>query len=278
MKLLLVLCCLITIKAGVVKEDSSKGVCINDVYYDKEVLKTHVDVPFLLAIDRTSNNLYFSYSITDQESAFTSARLDLNTTEFNIIKNVSGGFAQTVDEKTQDVYIGGDNGLYKYDASTNEVKFIGVNNTSIWSIYYNDVLYFSAYPSKHLYTFSNGESSKVPGFEDIEVEYIVIDNDSVIFYSNETGLYSKKKGTQTSVQYKGVPEEDKPKALIFDVNGNLYICYPGGIYSVNKENSKIEKYVALDDLYGAVFDSNNNIVYSDTSSIIRLTSNKDKSC
>ncbi|XP_026748477.3 ommochrome-binding protein-like [Galleria mellonella] len=278
MELTFLLCILVIVQAGVIKEkESCEGVIINEIYHDVEVLKSELDRPYLLAIDRSTNTLYFSFSESKEDDVFKSARLDLNTKQYSTIDDVSNGFAQTVDEKTHEVYIGGNDGLYKYDPASNKAEFIGERGTDIWTIFYKDVLYYSVFPSQFLYTFSNGESSRFPDLQDTKVDHFIIDNENIMFFTNATGLYSQEKGTNTATLYQDLPENGA-RGMTLDVNGNVHVCYQDGIFRVDKEESKLDKLVELDDAFGVAFDKDNNIIYADATSVVRLKPNKNKTC
>ncbi|XP_075983994.1 ommochrome-binding protein-like [Anticarsia gemmatalis] len=275
MKLILILSGLITIQAGVIKEETEcTGIKINGKYYESEVLK-ELDRPYLLAVDYSTNNVYFSYNAQSEDDQFKSARLNLNTKDFANIDNVQNGFAQTVDQETHEIYIGGGDGIYKYDYGTNKAELFGERGTDIWTIYFKDVLYYSVFPTQFLYTLVDGESRRFADLEDTKVEHFVIDNEDNIFFTNATGLYSQKKGTKNSILY-----QEKPvlRALTTDINGNVYVCLQDGIYAVNKATTSLEKIYAIDDAFGLAFDNDNNIVYSDATKLVRLKMNRHKKC
>ncbi|XP_059062740.1 ommochrome-binding protein-like [Achroia grisella] len=278
MKLILALCTLVIVQAGVIKEDGPcDGTIINGIYHEAEVLKTDLDRPYLLAVDLSTNTLYFSYSESKDDDVFKSARLDLNTKQYGTIDDVTNGFAQTVDQKTHEVYIGGNDGIYKYDPASNKAEFIAERGTNIWTLYYKDVLYFSVFPSQFLYTLSNGESSRFSDLQDTKVDHFIIDNDNIMFFTNATGLYSQEKGTNNAILYEGLPENGA-RGITTDVDGNVHVCYQEGIFKVNKETSSLEKLVGLDDSFGVAFDSDNNIIYADATRVVRLKPNKNKTC
>lgn len=276
MKLFIILCGLISIQAGVIKDQNEcEGVNITGVSYESETLKEDLDRPYLLAVDYSTNNLYFSYNVKEDEDDFRSARLNLNTKEFNNIEGVANGFAQAVDQRTHEVYIGGSDGIYKYDYGLNKAELVGERGSNIWTLYFKEVLYYSIFPYQFLYVLEDGQPRRFRDLEDTKVDHFVIDNEDDIFFSNNTGLYSQKKGTKNAVLYK---ENPVLRSLTTDINGNVYACLQDGIYAVRKSSTSLEKVVELSDGFGLAFDNDNNIVYSDASRLVRLKANKHKTC
>lgn len=282
MKYFLVLACLTIAKAGVLKvEDSTNkeicdGVIIDNIYHAKELIKQDLDRPYMLAVDNTSNLLYFSYSLQNNADVFTTAKVDLDDNVFTDLK-ILNGFAQTVDQHTHDVYIGSDDGIYKYNNKKNEAEFLGLSGSDIWSIYYNDVLYFSEFPSQFLYTFIDGEVVRFKDLEDTKVDHFIIDNENVIFFTNASGLYSQPKGTKDAVfveefGYYG------PRGMSKDGKGDIYLCMRNGIFKIDKVEANLNKIADIDDCFGIAFDRDNNIIYADSSNIFRLKSTGNKSC
>lgn len=276
MKLILILSGLIAIQAGVIKEENEcNGVKINGVYYDTETLREDLDRPYLLAVDYSTNNLYFSYNVKENDDEFRSARLNLNTKEFHNIEGVTNGFAQAVDQETHEIYIGGSDGIYRYDYGNNKTEIIAERGSNIWTLYFKEVLYYSVFPAQFLYTLIDGESRRFVDLEDTKVDHFVIDNEDDIFFTNTTGLYSQKKGTKNAVLFK---ESPVLRSLTTDINGNVYACLQDGIYAVKKSSASLDKVVEINDGFGLAFDNDNNIVYSDANRLVRLKLNRHKKC
>ncbi|XP_049882331.1 ommochrome-binding protein-like [Pectinophora gossypiella] len=277
MKLLIVLSSLIIVQAGVIKEDEETcdGVNVDNKYHDKEVLKAELDRPYLLAVDYSNNVVYFSYSITASDDEFKTARLNLETKEFQDIKGVNNGFAQTVDPKTNDVYIGGSDGIYKYNYNTDKAEFYGAKDENIWTLFVKDDIYYSSFPSQFLYVSNNDTFERFKDLEDTKVDNFLIDKEDLIFFTNGTGLYSQKKGSKDAEFYE---DSTGIRGITLDVNGNVYVCKSDGIYSVDKTMMYLIKIADLDDAFGVAFDKDNNIIYSDATQLIRLKPNEDKNC
>ncbi|XP_028161263.1 ommochrome-binding protein-like [Ostrinia furnacalis] len=280
MKLALVLAILTIAKAGVIKEETTEkpcdGVLVNGVYHEKDVIKEDLDRPYMLAIDNKTGTLYFSYSVKENDDVFKSARINLETKEFNDI-DIVNGFAQTIDAANHIVYIGSNNGIYQYYPNTDTAEYFGQRGADIWAIYFKDALYFSEFPSQFLYTFINGTAVRFRDLEDTKVDHFIIDKDDDMFYTNATGLYAQKKGTKDAVLYEEFPHVG-PRGVATDVNGNVYVCLRDGIFAVDKTEHSLKKAVDVHECFGIAFDVDNNIVYADYRSIVRLKPNKEKSC
>ncbi|XP_013194808.1 ommochrome-binding protein [Amyelois transitella] len=275
MKLIIILSILVISQAAVIKEDGNENNCggveINGVHHREEVLKENMDRPYLLTVDRSKDVLYFSYNVVENSDNFISARLNLKTEEFKTIDDVPNGFAQTVDEATNDVYIGGSDGLYKYDYSTHKSEAIGEKGSDIWNVFFKDVLYFSVFPSQFLYTLSYGEVSRFKDLQDTKVDHFVIDSNDVMYFTNATGFYGQRKGTSTATVYKEQERTDNGiRGIAIDTRGKVHICLQTGIFVLNTDTNSLDSVLQIDDAFGLAFDSSNNIIYSDATRLVRL--------
>ncbi|CAG4960881.1 unnamed protein product [Parnassius apollo] len=279
MKLYIFLSCIVLIHGAAISDEECDGVTIDGIYYDKEVLKTDLDHPYSLVVDFDSNVLYFSHNLHETDNIYNTAKINLHTKDFAELDGVKNGFAQTVDQINHVLYIGSSKGIFKYDyTDDNTAKLFAVNDTDIWDLYINDVLYYIEYPSQFLYTVKNGQTERFKDLEEIKVGHFAIDDEEDMFYSNVTGLYSQKKNTKDSVHYKDLNDGDDIVGIRTDVNGKVYICGTDGIYKVNKDTTSVEKVVNAENVFGCAFDGNNNIVYADTTSLIHLKPSNNKNC
>lgn len=257
----------ITITNGVVIADTCDGVTINEVYYKKEILLEGLARPYLLVFDNKSNVLYYSVNRNPDSEDFHSAYLNLNNKESFVIEDVPNGFAQTVDERNHDVYIGGDDGIFLFNYNTKTSSFFSAKSVNIWRLYFNDILYYINFPNQFLYTLINGEIKRFKYLEDTKVDHFLIDREDDMFYVNETGFYMQKKGTKDALKLDNISDV---RALTMDAFGRVFLCTSEGIFSVDKSKGNVEKIVALDDGFGLAFDSNNHIIYSEATDIVRL--------
>ncbi|XP_026317941.1 ommochrome-binding protein-like [Hyposmocoma kahamanoa] len=277
MKLLLLLGAFVLVRTTPVPKTCT-GVRITNspVLYEREVLKTGVDRPYMLVVDYSSNILYFSYSTEGEKDSFQAASIDLKDKEFKNITCVPNGFAQAVDSTNNEVYIGGD-GIYKYDPKKDTAELYAAKDANIWLLYFHDDLYYAEYPSQFLYVVHNSGAVRAKDLEDTKVDMFVIDNDNDIFYSNDTGIYCQKKGTKDAQLYKEF-DDASARGLTTDKNGKVHACMVDGIYVVNKDAKRFDKIVEIDDAFGVAFDRNNNIVYSDAIGVYMLKPNENLTC
>lgn len=268
------------IQAGVIKEDEKNpcpGVKIDGVYLEPEILKTDLDRPYQLAVDYSTNIIYFSYSINEKDDGFKSAYVNLNTKEFADLPGVYEGFTHAVDQKNNEIYIGGGDGIYKYNYNS-KPELIAEKGKSIWNMFFKDVLYYTDFPSQFLNTYANGEITRFKDLANTKVDQFVIDNEDILYFTNNTGLYSQKKDSENTTVLIKEFTNGSARQLATDVKGNVYACMSDGIYKINKEKTSVDKILDVDDAFGVAFDNANNIVYSDDSKLIRLKPNKEKAC
>ncbi|KPJ14850.1 Ommochrome-binding protein [Papilio machaon] len=280
MKLVIFLCLVATIKgAAVSKEENCEIISINGINYERETLKTNLDRPYSLAVDYGTNMLYFSYSLKPTDDVFQSVKINLYTKEYSEIEGIENGFVQTVDQINHIPYIGSSKGIYKYDYTKNKaIPFIAFDS-DIWEIYYrNNVLYYSDFPAQFLYTITNGERIRFKDLDEMKIIHFLIDDNNVMFYTNATGLYSQPKDSKDAYLYKELENGDKVRGLTIDIKGHVYACFEDGIYKINTGTGLLEHILEIDDAFGVAFDNNNNIVYSDATSVYHLKPNKDKNC
>lgn len=278
MKLLVLLGAIVLVRATPVPGDCNGVKFTNsDVVHDREVLKDGVKQPFNLVVDRKSNTLYFSYTTTGEGGKSTSAKVNLNNKEFKNINSVPNGFAQTIDTTKNEVYIGGDHGIYKYNPEADTAEQYAAKDTNIWSLYFHNNLYYTTTPEQSLYVVKNGESAKATGIEHPKVDFIVFDKDDDVFYSNNDGIYGQKKGTETAELFKTF-DDASLRGLTTDKNGVVYASMFDGIYVVNKGSTKFTKIVELDDAYSVAFDNDNNLIYSNDNGVYLLKPNGKLTC
>ncbi|CAG9572599.1 unnamed protein product [Danaus chrysippus] len=275
MKLFMLLLTAIVIQGEEINDE--EVICIRNVQHDIEVLKTDLDRPYSLVVDYSTNVLYFTYSLNNIDDVFKTGYINLNTKEFGDLEGVENGFTQTIDQNKHEIYIGTNNGIYKYEHAKKTAEFYALTGIDIWHIYFKDIIYYSIFPNQFFYTYINGEVMKFKDLQDTKVDQFVIDNEDFMFFTNATGLYGQRKGSDASKLYNEY-NTDGIRALTTDINGNVFFCRFDGIYTVDKAVSSVNKVLDLNDVYGLAFDNVNNIIYSDESKIVRLIPKKDKAC
>lgn len=241
----------------------------NDNNY-KEILKDNVGSPYQLAIDYDTNVLFFSYSLNENYMKFYSGCINLKSKEFEIIKGIKGGFAQTVDRQTKTVYLGGADGVYRFDYKTKTAKHINVTTQSIWQMFFKNNLYYTTYPEEHVYVYKDGQSQRVPQLLGTKGMLVAIDNADNIYFSNSSGLHVYEKNIGV-IQFLG---DYILNGITSDINGNLFFSTPNEVFSINSENKTIKKLFTMDDIYGIAVESDGKIIYGSENGIIRLKPRK----
>ncbi|CAK1546133.1 unnamed protein product [Leptosia nina] len=247
-------------------DNNCSGVILRNVNHEKEVLKADVGSPYQLAMDYDTNTLFFSYS-TEDENVFRSAFINLKTNEFANIPGVSGGFANAVDSRKHIVYIGGRDGIYKFDYDTKTARH-QYTTDNIWQLFYKDRLYYSRYPDEKAFVFTDGDFKLVPELADTRAMLLSVDNYENIYFSNSSGLFVHKKGNGEVINI----GEFGVNGFTTDFNGNVYFSTPNAIYNIDVNEKKVKRVAAVDSIYGVAIESDGGIIYASHDSVIRLKS------
>ncbi|XP_073965614.1 ommochrome-binding protein-like [Choristoneura fumiferana] len=207
MNLLQALFCIIAIQTTTCDfRKHCEGPIINNIHYSKIVLKNGIYYPRSLAYDHSTTSLFFSYCPDIENYTVRSAKINLNTNVFEDIEGVRNGFVQTVDVNSNDVFIGGSDGVYKYDKLTKIAELYGANGTVIWKLFSKDVVYFSEYPSQFLYKIVDGVVYRLRDLEETKAKNFVIDDYDYLYFTNNSGLFRQKKDTKDAVYYEGTKD------------------------------------------------------------------------
>ncbi|XP_041985840.1 ommochrome-binding protein-like [Aricia agestis] len=267
----IVLLLLATTNFALQEETKCVQITIDGVNYVQELLKDNVDKPYNLVIDKEKDIVYFSYGVDIEKDEFNAAYINLVTKDFATIAGVNNGFTQAVNKKTHEVYIGGRDGIYKYKVG-GKAELIAEKGTNIWYVYFDDILYFSTFPSQFLYTY-DGEVKRFSELENTNVDLFVLDGEDIYFVNRE-GL--KKKAKDDDIELIEEFAENYPRCLI-ENDGEIYLCIKDSVYKLKKQEQTLEKLFNItDNMYGLAIDDDDNIIYSDSSNVYRL--NKDKAC
>ncbi|XP_034829649.1 ommochrome-binding protein-like [Maniola hyperantus] len=269
MKFMLVLALLVYAEARITIENCN-GTVVHNIKHEKQVLKSNIRSPYQLAIDYNTNTLFFSYSSDDPDSTFDSAYINLKTNEFKIIKGITGGFANAVDEQGNVVYLGGQDGIYKFDYETNVATHLDGTDHNIWQLFFKKDLYYSKYPEEEVYIFKNHQSYRVPELTGTKGMLIAVDNFDNIYFSNSSGLFVHKKAKD----YTSFVGDYNLNGFTSDINGEIFFSTPEGIYYVNENTKKVEKLTSIDNLYGAAIEADGSIIYASEDSLVRLKPTK----
>lgn len=254
---------------------------INGVNYVQELLKD-IKYPESLSYDRSTNSLFMIKP--DDRDLFTAygARMNLDNYHLEIINGVENVGSVSVDAKTNNVYIKTSEGIYKYNKDLNRGESYVTTNFTLGRItrilfVKDDIVYFCVTPGWGVYTVANGEISIFKDLETTKPKSLFIDDSDNMFYTNNTGLYRQKLGSQEAVYYKD------SKDLTFNgfasnKAGDVYFgSVSSGIFALSKNSNEIEKVLNVTAL-GFTFDGDDNIIYGDFDKVYRLRASNDTKC
>uniref|UniRef100_A0A1E1WDT9 Ommochrome-binding protein-like n=1 Tax=Pectinophora gossypiella TaxID=13191 RepID=A0A1E1WDT9_PECGO len=268
---LLILSVVLAVARARVIEDCS-GVVVHNTKHEAQVLKTGIDSPYQLALDYDTNYLFFSYSSPeDMDDGFKSAYINLKTNEFGVIHGISGGFANAVDRKNHIVYLGGNDGIYKFDFGTKNATFEGARDVSIWQLFFKDKLYFTNYPDEHVFTYEQGEPKLLPALKNTKTMLFALDSNDNIVVSNSSGIFYYVKDLSKSYHL----GDYVANGITTDINKKVYFSTPDSLFFIDESGPSVVKLADIDDsIYGLVVDTDNSFIYADGNSIIRLKPTK----
>lgn len=271
MQIYIVILFLSLVKAAVFSSNT-KCVTVHGTKYEEELLKDGVHNPYQLAIDYDTNTLFFSYTAKTTET-FKIAYLSLKTNDYGLVTGIKGGFAIAINTETHEVFMGGEDGLYKFDYTTKSAsKLNGITDKNIWQMFYKDGLYFTTYPQEKAFLYKNNNLVEVPELK-YNIMLLAVKNDGNYVYYNSSGLFMYDKTLLKSMNI----ADRVVNGITADIDGNLYFSSPGGIYYINPKNNEIEELFTDDNIYGVVVEGNGNIIYAKDDSIVRLIPTK-KDC
>ncbi|XP_047022385.1 ommochrome-binding protein-like [Helicoverpa zea] len=251
--------------AGLIFGDTN-CVIIHNVNFEKEILKSDVQSPYQLAIDHDTNTLFFSYTARTDEM-FKIAYLSLKTGDFGIVSGIHGGFATAIDRMSHVIYMGGDDGIYRFDYDNKDATNLHINeNSNIWQMFYKNALYFTTYPEEKAYVYKSKKLYEIADLLNVKVMLIAVNRQDNLVYTNSSGvfLYSKTDGSTIQLN-NGVAN-----GITADIEGNLYFSTASAIYSIDDKTNAVERLARLENTYGMAIDNAGNIIYATEDSIIRL--------
>lgn len=246
------------------------GIFINGKPKKKHVILADVNVPYKLTIDRNKNTLFFCINADEfSDQTFQSVVLNLDTGFANIVPGMRNGFASAVDQVNGDVYLGGSDGIYKYNYSTNDIdKSALIHRLDIFDMFFKEKLYFVDTAKQNLYVYKDKGKCVVPGARQHLIQHFVIDANRDLYFVNATGLFVLGNGCKSPMLINGT--DISIRGATTDAFGTPYFVARDGIYGIDKEMNELVMLFAVDDAYGLAFDANNNIVYSDARTVNRL--------
>lgn len=240
---------------------------INGTWYERDVILSNVGRPYHLVVQKSTNMLFFSYSLSEiyADVDFQLAYFNLDTKEHEVIAGIRGGCSVAVDDTNDDIYLGGSDGIYTYNMFTKLADFYKEKGKNIWTLFFKTNLFYISYPDQRLHIEVDGKFVRVSEFEQFEVDNFYMASNNDIHFSNKTGFYKLDYG----VGYiESVSDFLSVRQIVEDNEGVLYLCTTYGLYvRVDEEFIQI---LNLKNMFGLAFDKDNNIIYSDDHSIIQL--------
>lgn len=267
-------------------EPKCEGKHVRQVFNKMDVLEQGLNRPYQLAYYKKKHEIFFSNNVGNlTEDKFEIRRLQV-TPGSNItnvkIDNVENGFAVAIDNENDVVYFGGSDGIYEYDLQTDKLKKI-INNHDVWDMFFKKHLYFITYPNQRLYMHSHFKqkhskelkSKDVLPFTNVREKRIrekiyqfAIDKDDDMFFTNKTGLFMIRNGTQHRNHITG---ETVFRCIEVDNEGEAHFCGKNAIFVVNKETYTLNEIVYVKNIFGLTFDNVGHIIYSNPTKIVKLT-------
>ncbi|KAF9406334.1 hypothetical protein HW555_013258 [Spodoptera exigua] len=146
---------------------------IGDNWYDRDTLWANIGRPYNLNVHRSSNSLFFSYSLpeTYADVDFQLAYFNIDTREYQTIAGIRGGCSVAIDQMNDEIYLGGSDGIYKYNMLTKLADFYKEKGKNIWSLFYKKNLFYISYPDQKLHIEYDGKFATVKEFENFEIDY-----------------------------------------------------------------------------------------------------------
>lgn len=247
------------------------GLIYDDVYNEREVIKSGLGKPINLVLHKDSDLLFFSHTVTKKGySDFVAMTCHIIKKECVEIKNMQGAFAVACDQGNDDIYLGGEDGIYRYNFLTKSAEFFSEAGTSIWSIFIGRKFYYIEYPSQRLYVYRNDEFTPVLAAKYIQIDNFFESKTNNVYYSNRTALFKVEQFSKESIV---LDARITVRQISEDNLGDIYICAKDGIYSEVRLFDGLKKLADIDNAYGLTFDDNNNAIYSDENGIYKLTPN-----
>lgn len=241
---------------------------INNTWYDREIILSNFGRPYNLNIHKSSNTLFFSYSLQDNlaDVDFQMAFINLNTKEHDVVAGIRGGCTVAIDQSNDVIYFGGSDGIYKYNMLTRLADDYKEKGKNIWSLYFRENLFYISYPDQKLYIDIDGKFVKVREFENFEVDSFHVMPNHDIYFANKSGFYlfdSSKLLVEPINELIGV------RQIVEDNNGLLYVCTNVGI--IMHSGDEFVNVIDIKGIYGLAFDKENSFILSDEKNILRLT-------
>ncbi|XP_063382055.1 ommochrome-binding protein-like [Cydia fagiglandana] len=239
--------------------------------YVREVLLADVNVPYKLSIDRSKNKLFFCINADDfSDQSFHLVVLDLATGMPWVIQGIRNGFASAVDPATGTVYLGGSNGIFKYNYNTLAAQGPVLNRVDVFDMFFKNELYFVETATQALSILRYSGKLPVKALKGHLIQHFVIDGNDDFLFTNSTGLYILPHGNQPANL---VPHSDTMnfRGAAVDNYGRAHFITEDGVYQIHKSTNQLRKWLGIRNGFGLAFDKHNNIIYSDERSVNKIS-------
>ncbi|KAJ8716123.1 hypothetical protein PYW08_013408 [Mythimna loreyi] len=238
--------------------------------FKKKVVLADVNIPYKFSIDRNRNTLFFCINADEfSDQSFQSVVLNLDTGLTSIVPRLRNGFASAVDQATGDVYLGGSDGIYKYNYHSKDIeKPALVHRTDIFDMCFHHYLYFVDTAKQNLYVYKDSSKTLVTEAKDHLIQHFVFDTNSDLYFVNPTGLFLLKRRCKSPTLVHG--NDISIRGATTDTFGTPYFVASNGIYCIDKDNKQLMLRLSVNNGYGLAFDKNNNMVFSDERTVTML--------
>lgn len=229
--------------------------------------------------DRKTGDIYFSHvSRSDDFDNREIMACNIKEETCRSVEGISGGFAVAYDKDNDELFFGGNDGVYKYNFSEKVARRIGVNGKAVYDVEISgNYFFYVVYPKKELYVVKDLDFKHPKKFIDAEVENVLLTKSFNLYLSNITALYKIEPPHSPDKKPVVINDQFHVRQLVKKINGNVYICTFEGIYETKENSRKAVKVCDLDKPFGMAF-YESMILYSDEHGIHSLVLSKDYEC
>ncbi|XP_041987088.1 ommochrome-binding protein-like [Aricia agestis] len=244
---------------------------VNEQPHEKHILLADVNIPYKFTLDRSRNSLIFCINADEfSDQSFQSVVLDLNSNAVRIVPGIRNGFASAVDHRTGRVYLGGSDGIYKYDYDTGDVDRPPiVRGVDVFDMFYANDLYYVDTTNLDLHILKDNRDTIVKTVEDYGINHFAVDDRGNLIFANAAGLYMLKSKSKVPERFDA--DLNMVRGVTMDVHGTPYVIAQNGAYSIDVKSKVVTKSLNLHNGYALAFDRDNNIVYGEDRSVVKLT-------
>lgn len=248
------------------------GIIFHGVYFDREPIVQNIGSPYNLFLHKFSGMLFFSQTTKNGTLVdFIITTCHIDTRVCQNVGGIPGGYAIAYDQGNDDIYLGGHDGIYKYNFLTKSAEFFAEEGKSIWGLFVRKNFYYIRYPTQKLYVYHDADFVQVAEAYHIEIDHFHISKQSDLYFSNKTALYKIENPTKQTIV---LSDEISVRQIVEDGYGDVYFCGSDGIYIEDNPFRTVKKIARIDHAFGMTFDENEHLIYSDKNTIYRLKPSK----